>query len=216
MPVTTRSKSRLDLLIAGIDQALRTLVDYAPQAGTRPSPTSPDLPELTPAVAKQSGRLMRVNHAGEVSAQALYLGQALVARSSRQQAVLLQAAAEEQDHLIWCRQRLNELGDSPSKLGALWFGGAYAIGMLAGLAGDRLSLGFLAETEQQVVAHLESHLKKLPEEDTVSRAIVTEMRIDEAKHASTAHREGATELPRVIKKLMKFEAKIMTTLATAI
>jgi len=216
MSDTALRKSRLDLLIAGFDQALRTAVDHTPQSGARPYPAPLPPAELAPEPARQARRLMRVNHAGEVCAQALYLGQALLARTPRQQQVLQQAADEEQDHLVWCRQRLSELGAGPSKLSVVWFGGAYVIGVVAGLAGDKLSLGFLAETEHQVVAHLNRHLQALPAEDATSRAIVMEMRTDEAQHASTALREGAVELPPWIKKLMALQAKVMTTIAALV
>ncbi len=153
---------------------------------------------------------MRVNHSGEVAAQALYQGQALTARLENVRETMADAALEEQDHLAWCEQRLRELGSRPSLLNPLWYSGSFAIGALAGLAGDRWSLGFVAETEQQVVEHLERHLGDLPGDDVRSRAIVEKMRDDEARHRDTASDAGGAVLPRPARGLMRLVSRIMT------
>ncbi len=153
---------------------------------------------------------MRVNHAGEVAAQALYHGQALVAREPAVREFLLGAAREEGDHLIWCAERLAALHSRPSLLNPLWFGGAVAIGALAGLAGDRISLGFIAETERQVEGHLDGHLARLPEEDGASRAIVEQMKADEIRHGAQALERGGDALPAPLPALMRVTAKVMT------
>ena len=156
--------------------------------------------------------LMRINHAGEVCAQALYAGQAATARNPDVQAEMQQAANEEIDHLSWCKDRLDELESTPSKLDPLWYAGSFAIGAAAGLAGDGWSLGFLKETEKQVEAHLEGHIEKLPPEDARSRAILDQMKIDEAKHADMAESAGARDLPRPIQSAMAFTAGVMKAL----
>jgi ubiquinone biosynthesis monooxygenase Coq7 len=153
---------------------------------------------------------MRVNHSGEVAAQALYHGQALAARSERTRDLLLKAAREETDHLAWCEQRLRELDSRPSLLNPLWYAGSFAIGATAAAFGDRTSLGFVSETERQVEGHLDSHLARLPPQDGRSRAIVDAMRADEIAHGSSARAAGASELPAVVKILMRTTAKIMT------
>lgn len=158
-------------------------------------------------------RLMRVNHSGEVCAQALYHGQAFVARSKDLEKKLKEAAAEEQAHLEGCKRRLEELGGQPSVFAPVWGAGSFGIGILAGLAGDKISLGFIAETEHQVTHHLEKHLQLLPEEDIESRALLTKMRDDELRHATNAINEGGVPLPWLVRKLMKATAKIMTTTA---
>jgi len=159
---------------------------------------------------------MRVNHVGEVCAQALYQGQALTSRSPAVRDKMNKAANEEIDHLNWCYQRIQELDSHTSHLNPFWYLGSFTLGVGAGLAGDKWSLGFLAETEKQVVEHLESHLARLPIEDTVSRAIVEQMAADEAQHAAMAMENGAAELPQSIKKLMKLTANLMTTLSERI
>lgn len=156
---------------------------------------------------------MRVNHAGEVCAQALYQGQALTARNTDVRAKLERAAQEENDHLAWTAERLGELGARPSYLNPLWYTGSLAIGAIAGMIGDRWSLGFLAETEHQVVEHLEGHLTRLPAEDRRSRALVEQMREDEGRHATTALEAGASELPLPARRIMRLVAKVMTTTA---
>lgn len=166
-----------------------------------------------PFVEDSSVALMRVNHTGEVAAQALYHGQAVFSRDERTRAKLLSAADEEQAHLDWCEQRVGELGGQVSKLGPFWYWGSYSIGLIAGMAGDRWSLGFVKETEEQVVVHLQDHLQRLPVNDERSREIVSNMIVDEARHAEQAEHAGATELPDVIKALMRLSAKFMTTVS---
>jgi ubiquinone biosynthesis monooxygenase Coq7 len=197
-------------VLAEFDRALRT--SWAPaSASSRPSPAA--TVEAEPALAESeralSEGLMRVNHTGEVAAQALYRGQALVARDSWQRLRLLAAAEEEQDHLAWCQQRLRELSGHSSYLAPFWYAGSFLIGTLAGLAGDRWSLGFVEETEKQVSAHLEDHLGRLPEPDHKSRAVLTRMRADETRHATQARMDGALELPAPVKALMTRVADLM-------
>jgi len=201
-----------DRLILSFDRALRTV--FGPSRGSRPVPGE-DLaePELTPVERAEAAALMRVNHVGEVCAQALYQGQALTARDFTAKATLAQAAAEEVDHLAWTERRIAELGGRRSLLNPLWYASSYAIGALAGLAGDRWSLGFLAETERQVVAHLESHLNRLSHQDARSRAVLTAMKRDEAKHATSALHLGGSELPLPYRALMRVASKVMTTTA---
>lgn len=165
---------------------------------------------------QQSAALMRVNHVGEVCAQALYQGQALTSRSDTVREKMRVAADEEIDHLNWCFDRISQLDGRTSLFNPLWYAGSFALGVGAGLAGDKWSLGFLAETEKQVVDHLQSHLNKLPPEDTISRAVVSQMAEDEAKHADMALAEGGADLPYPIKKMMRVTAKIMTTVAEKI
>jgi ubiquinone biosynthesis monooxygenase Coq7 len=156
---------------------------------------------------------MRVNHAGEIAAQGLYYGQALVARDPQIRALLENAGREETDHLAWCEQRLNELHDRPSRLDPLWYAGSFAIGVAAGLASDRVSLGFVAETERQVEQHLDTHLESLPSEDARSRAILLQMRADEQAHGQLAVRAGGASLPVHVQKMMQVTARVMTTTA---
>ena len=195
--------SPIDHLIIEFDTALRTIVGGA-NAG-RPTPgssTTPNQP-LDAAERKHAAGLMRVNHVGEVCAQALYQSQKLVARNPQIQEMLNHSAQEEMDHLAWCETRLQELGSHTSYLNSLWYAGSFAIGLAAGLAGDKWSLGFVVETEKQVENHLESHLEKLPLEDHRSRAIVEQMRIDEIEHGRAALDAGGVALPDPIQKLMK-------------
>jgi ubiquinone biosynthesis monooxygenase Coq7 len=156
---------------------------------------------------------MRVNHAGEIAAQGLYHGQALLARDPQTREMLLAAGREETDHLAWCEARLAELADRPSRLDPLWYAGSFAIGLLAGLVGDRTSLGFVTETERQVEQHLEGHLERLPASDERSRAILTQMRDDEVRHGEQAQRAGGVELPLPVQQLMHTTGRIMTTAA---
>jgi ubiquinone biosynthesis monooxygenase Coq7 len=156
---------------------------------------------------------MRVNHAGEVAAQALYHGQALTARSESTRELLLQSAREENDHLAWCETRLAQLEARPSLLNPLWYAGSFAIGALAGALGDRVSLGFVAETERQVEGHLEEHLGRLPAQDARGRAILEAMRVDESAHGARAHRAGAAALPRSVRELMRWTSRVMTRTA---
>lgn len=168
---------------------------------------------LSDAERKHSAGLLRVDHAGEVAAQALYQGQALTARSEQNRSLLDHAAEEENDHLAWCEQRLGELGAKTSLLNPLWYGGSFTIGALAGVLGDRWSLGFLAETERQVVAHLESHLDSLPEADAKSRVILERMWEDEGTHADSAIDAGGAELPKPVKRAMRVLSRVMTRTA---
>lgn len=173
-----------------------------------PAAELPD-PRLNESARRRAAGLMRVNHAGEISAQALYHGQALVARDAQVRAHLLRAAAEERRHLQWCELRLSELQDAPSALSPLWYAGSFAIGAAAGLAGDRWNLGFVEETERQVVAHLDEHLGRLPKDDARSRAIVAAMKTDEARHGDEAAAAGARKLPASVKRVMGWVAGVM-------
>lgn len=170
-------------------------------------------PALSPEEKKHAAALMRVNHAGEIAAQALYQGQAITARDPEVRSKLEQSAIEEKDHLIWCRQRVEELGETTSHLEPLWHWGSFSIGALAGAAGDAWSLGFIKETEDQVIEHLEGHLERLPESDTHSRAIIEQMITDERVHGEKAVAAGGRRLPAVVKLTMKLTAKVMTTLS---
>lgn len=210
------SLSLVDRLISTLDDGLRAT--FTKPVGDRPSPALDHDVEIQDDAKKRalSASLMRVNHVGEVCAQALYQGQALTSRSAEVREKMKEAAAEEIDHLNWCYERIEQLDGRTSLLNPLWYAGSLAIGIGAGLAGDKWSLGFLAETERQVVEHLESHLKRLPEDDIKSRAVVAQMAEDEAKHAGMAIEEGAAELPLPIKGLMKLTAKIMTNVAERI
>ncbi|PSJ17067.1 2-polyprenyl-3-methyl-6-methoxy-1,4-benzoquinone monooxygenase [Nitrosomonas supralitoralis] len=202
----------IDKLIIGFDSALRTLL--APAQTVRPVPGG-ELPEaaLTDVEKRLSSALMRVNHVGEVCAQALYQGQGLTARNEAVQQTLMQAAREETEHLAWTERRIAELGGRKSVLNPLWYGGSFAIGMFAGMLGDKWNLGFLAETEQQVGEHLSRHLQRLPDNDERSRAIVTQMKIDETSHATMALSHGGVELPLPVKFTMKLGSKVMTQTA---
>lgn len=213
MPSTFRRITPLDRLIGVVDQGLRVVVARQPAVAGRPVPASPpaaDAPSLDDAARRESAALMRVNHAGEVAAQALYHGQALVARDPQTREHLLEAAREEGDHLVWCATRLAELDSRPSRLDALWFAGSATIGALAGLMSDRISLGFVAETERQVEGHLASHLDRLPADDTRSREIVLAMQADEARHRLDAIAHGGAELPAPIPAVMRLTARVMT------
>ena len=204
--------TRTDALLTAADTALRTLFATPHASGPTPRPTSPAT-ELTEAEKRLSAALMRVNHVGEVCAQALYTAQALTTPDPALRAHFMQACDEETDHLAWTKQRLDELGSHTSLLNPLWYAGAFGIGLLAGRLGNAVSLGFVVETERQVEAHLQSHLDRLPTGDTASRAIVAQMASDEAKHAVDAQKAGALELPGPVKGLMRAAAKVMTTTA---
>jgi ubiquinone biosynthesis monooxygenase Coq7 len=202
----------IDRLLATADAGLRTL--FATPRASRPCPTLAMEPtELTPADKAEAGALMRVNHVGEVCAQALYTAQALATRNPALRRQLAQASAEETDHLAWTRQRLDELGSRPSLLNPLWYAGAFGLGLLAGRLGDRVSLGFVVETERQVEAHLQGHMQRLPASDHASRAIVAQMKDDEARHAREAQDAGAITMPAPVRALMRGAAKVMTTVA---
>jgi ubiquinone biosynthesis monooxygenase Coq7 len=207
-----RGFSLVDRLIEPLDQALRTLSRAGRSA--RPYPADAHSETLyTEAERQEVAALMRINHAGEVAAQALYQGQALVAGDPRTREQLLEAGREEADHLAWCAQRVQELGSRTSVLDPLWYAGSFAIGVLAGVSGDRTSLGFVAETERQVVEHLHEHLGQLPREDARTRAIIDQMSADEQRHGDNAMRAGGAELPIFTRALMKTTAKIMTRTA---
>jgi len=200
---------RLDDLIIAFDKGLRTV--FAPAQSLRATP-SEKLPEaaLSESDRTLAASLMRVNHSGEICAQALYEGQALTARNARAKAALEQAAQEETEHLTWTESRIGELGGRKSLLNPVWYAGSFAIGAAAGLLGDRWNLGFLAETERQVVTHLEGHLERLPKGDLKSRAVLTQMRHDEARHATSALKHGGRELPAPVRLAMRLSSKVMT------
>ena len=206
--------NRLDQLITTFDLGLRT-VFATPHAG-RPYPGTGPEADMSETERQQAAALMRVNHVGEVCAQALYAGQALTTKNASVRAELEQAAKEETDHLAWCAQRIKELGGHTSLLNPLWFGGAFGMGVVAGLLGDKWNLGFLAETERQVEAHLDGHLKKLPQTDARSRAVVEQMKIDEAQHAQTAVAHGGAPLPLPVKMAMRFAADVMRQTASRV
>lgn len=208
-----RAYSLLDNLLGHVDEAMRTVFGPTPQS-TRANPAIGKSDAGTDATARELvGRLMRVNHAGEICAQALYQGQALTAKLPDVREKMEQASREENDHLAWTESRLRELGTHTSYLNALWYTGSFAIGATAGLIGDRWSLGFLAETERQVVEHLTGHLSRLPPQDEKSRAILEQMREDEGHHATVAIEAGAAELPPPVKQLMRLTSKVMTKTA---
>ena len=208
-----RQLSPLDKLLIGANNALRTVATPAGHAArSNPAENVVDA-DLDAEQKRHAAGLMRVNHAGEIAAQALYQGHATVARDRNIEAQMQRAADEEFDHLAWCEQRIHELGFQPSRLSPLWYAGAYAIGAASGVLGDKWSLGFIAETEKQVCSHLDSHLEQLPEEDAKSRAIVKQMRDEEEEHGENAVDAGAAELPRPIIRLMRATAKVMTKTA---
>ena len=211
--MSQRRLTPLDRLLTSANNALRTIAAPAGR-GARSNPGN-EVPEadLDENQRAHAAGLMRVNHAGEVAAQALYQGHAAVARDKRIESQMQAAANEEFDHLAWCEQRVNELGEDVSRLSPFWYAGAFAIGAASGLLGDKWSLGFIAETERQVCAHLDSHLDSLPEEDARSRAIVMRMRDEEAEHGDNAVHAGAAELPEPVKGLMRLTAKVMTRTA---
>jgi len=210
--MSARQLSPLDRLLANADHALRTIA--ATPHAERPSPAAgAPRAALDEDERQHAAGLMRINHAGEVAAQALYKGQALVARDEATRARLERAAAEENDHLAWCQERLESLDARPSLLSPIWYAGSFAIGALAGLAGDRWSLGFVVETERQVEAHLDHHLAELPPEDHASRAVLERMKDDEVRHADAAREAGGAELPRPVRILMSAVSKLMTRTA---
>lgn len=199
-------------VITQLDKALRTV--FATASSRRPYPDAALAEaEMNEAEQKHAAGLMRINHSGEVCAQALYAGQALSARNPEAQRALLEAADEETEHLAWCERRLAELGSHKSLLNPLWYTGSFALGALAGALGDKWNLGFLAETERQVEGHLDSHLGKLPPQDAKSRAIVEQMKIDEIKHAKTAIAHGGAELPSPVKQAMRLSSKVLSLAA---
>lgn len=202
----------IDRIFTTLDCAMRTV--FAPHISAQPCPTlAADATELSEPEKREAAALMRVNHVGEVCAQALYTAQAFATDNEALRAHFIRAGAEETNHLAWTEQRLKELGDRTSLLNPLWYAGAFGIGLVAGKLGDKVSLGFVVETENQVEAHLDSHLGRLPAGDHASRAIVAQMKDDEARHALNAKELGAIDLPAPVQALMKAAAKVMTTVA---
>lgn len=201
----------VDRLIVQADRALRTLANAGDLTAERPSPAK-ILPEseLTAAQRKHAAALMRVNHTGEVCAQALYQGQALTAKLPDVRKEMEKAAAEEVDHLVWCQQRIDELDSHTSFLNPLWYGLSFALGASAGLVSDKVSLGFVAATEQQVCRHLQEHLYQLPEQDVKSRAVIEQMLDDEARHGDAALAAGGLDFPAPVKQVMALASKVMT------
>jgi len=201
----------IDQFIIQADQALRTLVAGSDLSAERPSPANQTQPtDLSDTEKKLSAALMRVNHTGEVCAQALYQGQAFTAKLPQIRQEMEKAAVEEVDHLVWCQDRLDQLNSHTSVLNPLWYGVSFTIGAAAGLISDKMSLGFVAATEDQVCKHLQDHLEKLPAQDQQSRAVVTQMLEDEAKHAQTALEAGGYHFPTPVKALMTVLSKVMT------
>ena len=211
-----RDYSPVDRLVMNLDQAVRTL--FGRPAVTDRSNPAGNVPEaeLSDAERDEVGRLMRINHTGEVCAQALYQGQALTAQLTEVRDSMERAAAEENDHLEWCERRLDELGNRTSYMNPLWYAGSFAIGAAAGIAGDKWSLGFVAETEHQVEAHLDEHLRRLPPEDRRTRQILEQMKEDERSHATKAIEAGGAPLPAPVKLAMRLMSKVMTTTVSRI
>lgn len=203
---------KLDQLIIQFDKGLRTLLAPARTLRDYPDENLPEH-EMSAEEKRHAAALMRINHVGEICAQALYQGQALTARNPTTRDALRQAAWEETEHLAWTERRIQELGGRKSLLNPLWYSGSLAMGVAAGLVGDKWNLGFLEETEKQVCKHLDDHLGKLPAQDGKSRAILAQMRVDEAQHADTAHQHGAASLPLPLRLAMKLSSKVMTSTA---
>ena len=212
MTPSPRRYSRFDRALMRLQHGLETSLGQSVAQRENPGRPEPDV-EMDPAARRHAAGLMRVNHTGEVCAQALYVGQAAVAKDPATRAQLLAAAQEETDHLAWCNDRLQELDSRPSLFNPLWYAGSYAIGVAAGLRGDGWNLGFVVETEPQVEAHLAEHLQSLPPEDLRSRAILETMKTDEARHADHAQAAGARKLPRPIPSLMAFASGVMKGIA---
>jgi len=202
--------NRFDTLITEFDTGLRTLLAKPHSSRVHPDANIAEA-DLTESEKKQAGALMRVNHTGEVCAQALYSGQSLTSKSAKTTAALKQAAHEETEHLAWCESRITQLGSRTSLLNPLFYLGSFSLGAIAGAVGDKWSLGFVEETEKQVGAHLAGHLEKLPQADQKTRKIIEQMQEDEAKHANEAKEHGAAELPTPVKFLMKQVSKLMTS-----
>lgn len=205
-----RKLNQIDRFILHVDHALRTVLNQ-PHLTERANPALEVAEsELDEHEKKHAAALMRVNHAGEVAAQGLYQGQGITARRAEVRNNMRRAALEENDHLDWCQNRIKQLGGHTSYLSPVWYAGSFALGALAGSVGDKWSLGFIVETEHQVIKHLDKHLHRLPANDTKSRAIIEQMRLDEKKHAANAARAGAAPLPKPVKFLMRQTAKVMT------
>ena len=211
--MSERTYSLLDRFIGHFDEAMRTVFGPPPQAARANPAAGRSDEDMDSAARELAGRLMRVNHAGEICAQALYQGQALTAKLPNVREKMEQAAREENDHLAWTEERVRDLGTHTSYLNPLWYAGSFTLGASAGLLGDRWSLGFLAETERQVVEHLSGHLSRLPPQDHKSHAIVEQMREDEGRHATVAIEAGAAELPQPIKQIMRLASKVMISAA---
>ncbi|NCA70237.1 MAG: 2-polyprenyl-3-methyl-6-methoxy-1,4-benzoquinone monooxygenase [Sphingobacteriia bacterium] len=206
----TRHHSTIDQLIIGADHALRTLFGR-PQTTERPNPAATQREtDLSETQRRHIARLMRINHTGEVCAQALYQGQALTAKLPDTRKRMERSAQEENDHLAWCASRLEDLDDRQSLLNPLWYAGSFAIGAAAGLAGDKWSLGFVVETERQVEDHLDEHLEQIPLEDGKTRAILEQMKADEIHHARVAQAAGGAELPQPLRTVMRLASRVMT------
>lgn len=208
--MSSRHYSPIDQFLLGVESGLRTVFGK-PDVTERPDPAQ-DVAEteLSNSERELAGRLMRINHAGEVAAQGLYNGQALTAKLPQVRDKMERAAQEENDHLAWCEKRIHELGSHKSYLNPFWYAGSVAIGAIAGIAGDKWSLGFVAETEHQVVRHLDEHLQQLAEHDAKSRAVLEQMKEDESHHATVALHAGGAELPTPVQKLMRLTSKVMT------
>jgi len=211
--MTKRHYNPLDRLLINLDTGLRAVLGGVHTTGRENPAKSVEEHSLSESEKDLAGRFMRINHAGEVAAQGLYQGQAITARLPKVRLQMEQAALEENDHLDWCKKRAKELGKNTSLLDPFWYLGSVAIGAMAGIAGDKWSLGFVAETERQVVRHLDSHLKHLPGHDEKTRAILEQMKADEGKHATSAMKSGGVELPGPVKKAMQLASKVMTKTA---
>lgn len=209
----SRRRGPLDALFGEVDRALRVLTGVATASRPNPAEAPEPQPPLTEQEKRHAAGLMRVNHVGEVCAQALYRGQAAVCRDEPVRKLLLEAAVEEVDHLVWCAQRLDELGSRPSLLNPIWYAGSFTLGVLASYAGVPRNLGFMAETERQVEEHLDSHLQKLPETDQRSREIVSKMKDDEARHRTSAEDAGGVPLSAPVRGAMRAMSRVMTTTA---
>lgn len=210
--MTVRTLSPLDRTLAGLERALEAVAGHPDVARPSPGAVVPE-PDLDEAELRHAAGLMRINHTGEVCAQALYVGQAAIARDADTRAHLLAAAAEETDHLAWCAERLQELRSRPSLLNPLWYVGSFAIGAAAAAVSDRVSLGFVVETERQVEAHLDDHLQRLPPSDGRSRAVLRQMQEDEVRHADQAQARGGIDLPPPVPTLMNLASKVMKAVA---
>jgi ubiquinone biosynthesis monooxygenase Coq7 len=210
--MSVRSLNRLDRLLSGLERAMEAVAGSPEPVQRSPGDAVPDAP-MDDAERRHAAGLMRINHVGEVCAQALYVGQAALARTEETRRHLMHAAQEETDHLAWCAERLKQLDSRPSLLNPLWYAGSYAIGVAAAAVGDPISLGFVVETERQVEAHLAEHLERLPPQDERSRAILRQMQADEVRHADAAQARGGIDLPWPLPRLMHAASTVMKTVA---